>query len=317
MLPGIGTGLTTTRKFATCAIAALVQASLPSRSSGLSNRPAFARSSQLSMSSSSCPTSSGTFKVHQFPCLSDNYGYLIHDESTGATAAIDTPDADAYKRELDRKGWKLTHVLNTHHHWDHTGGNLELKSAGDVTVVGPAVEKEKIPGIDSALGEGDTLTFGGTNARVMDVGGHTNGHVAFYFPDEGAVFVGDSLFSLGCGRMFEGTPSQYWKSLQNLRSLPDDTTVYCAHEYTESNAKFAKSVEPGNAELITRIDDVMAKRSRGEPTVPSKMGDEKKTNPFLRVDISEEIRSNVGATSGEPDDVVFAKVRKAKDNFRG
>jgi len=259
--------------------------------------------------------------VHQFPCLNDNYGYLIHDETTGATAAIDTPDADAYRRELDRRGWTLTHVINTHHHWDHTGGNLELKKSagGDagVKVVGPEAERDKIPGIDMAVGHGDTLAFGGTEAQVIDVGGHTNGHVAYYFPKEGAVFSGDALFALGCGRMFEGTPPQFWKSLQNLRSLPDDTTVYCAHEYTESNGKFAVSFEPGNAELIARFDDVKEKRSRGEPTVPSNLGDEKKTNPFLRVDVSEEIRKNVGAAPGDADHDVFAKVRKAKDNFRG
>lgn len=150
-----------------------------------------------------------------------------------------------------------------------------------------------------------------------DVGGHTLGHIAFYFPEQKAVFVGDSLFSLGCGRMFEGTPSQFWTSLQKLRSLPDDTTVYCAHEYTESNAKFAISVEPGNANLVKRVEDVKAKRAQGEPTVPSLMGDEKLTNPFLRGDISAEIRKNVGASDNDDGAHVFAMIRRGKDNFRG
>lgn len=267
-------------------------------------------------SSAESSTCASTLTVAQFPCLSDNYGYLIHDAKTGETAAIDTPCAETYKRELSKRGWKLTHIFNTHHHWDHTGGNLDLKTEG-VKVYGPVNEKGKIPGIDVAVGAGDTVTLGESKANIMDVGGHTHGHIAYHFADDGIVFVGDSLFALGCGRMFEGTPTQFWASLKGLRELPDDTTVYCAHEYTESNAKFAKSVEPGNPDLIARIEEVKAKRSRGEPTVPSKMGDEKKTNPFLRVDISDEIRRNVGATGGDTDADVFAKVRTAKDTFRG
>lgn len=197
------------------------------------------------------------------------------------------------------------------------GGNEQLKSLGGVKIVGPKNEQSKIPGIDVAVGEGDVVEFGGSSGRVMDVGGHTLGHIAYYFPEEKKVFVGDSLFALGCGKMFEGTPSQFWSSLQRLRNLPDDTTVYCAHEYTESNAKFALSVEPGNQGLQQRVADVKAKRSRGEPTVPSLMGDEKKTNPFLRVDLSDEIRKNVGVKDGDSDSDAFGKVRRAKDTFRG
>lgn len=197
------------------------------------------------------------------------------------------------------------------------GGNEQLKSLGGVKIVGPKNEQSKIPGIDVAVGEGDVVEFGGSSGRVMDVGGHTLGHIAYYFPEEKKVFVGDSLFALGCGKMFEGTPSQFWSSLQRLRNLPDDTTVYCAHEYTESNAKFALSVEPGNQGLQQRAADVKAKRSRGEPTVPSLMGDEKKTNPFLRVDLSDEIRKNVGVKDGDSDSDAFGKVRRAKDTFRG
>jgi len=257
----------------------------------------------------------GSLEVAQFPCLSDNYGYLIHDATTGQTAAIDTPDATAYKQELEKRGWTLTHILNTHHHADHVGGNSELKTEG-VKVYGPASDGN-IPGMDNPLSDSDTLSFGGAEARVIDVGGHTIGHIAFYFPEEKTAFVGDSLFSLGCGRMFEGTAPQFWSSLQRLRDLPDDTIIYCAHEYTESNARFAMSVEPGNELLVKRVEEIKAKRSRGEPTVPSLLGEEKLTNPFLRGDLSDEIRKNVGATSDDDDATIFLKIRQGKDNFRG
>ena len=208
----------------------------------------------------------------------------------------------------------MTHILNTHHHFDHTGGNMELKAEG-VQVYGPATEN--IPGMDIALKDSDTVSFGGTKAIIMDVGGHTRGHIAYYFPKEKSAFVGDSLFSLGCGKMFEGTPQQFWTSLQSLRNLPDDTIVYCAHEYTESNARFAISVEPGNPHLIKRVEEIKAKRARGEPTVPSLIGEEKATNPFLRGDISAEIRRNVGATDSEDGATIFHKIRLGKDKFRG
>lgn len=270
------------------------------------------------MSSISTPKTS-SLTVAQIPCLSDNYGYLIHDPETGHTAAVDTPDAAAYEKELKERGWKLTHIFNTHHHWDHTGGNEELKKNNDqVTILGPS--NESIPARDLGLSGGDQITsFGSdkTEIQIIDVGGHTSGHIAYYFPKDRLVFCGDSLFALGCGRMFEGTSSQFWDSLKRLRSLPDDTVVYCAHEYTQSNAKFAMSVEPGNTKLVSRTEEINAKRQRGEATVPSLMGEEKETNPFLRVDISDEIRKNVGAERGDSDDVIFGKVRKAKDNFRG
>ena len=163
----------------------------------------------------------------QFPCLDDNYGYLLHDATTGQTAAVDTPCAATIEKELAKRGWKLTHILNTHHHYDHTGGNLDLKKEGGATIVGPANEKDKIPGIDVAVGDGDAVPFGsGSGAKVMDVGGHTLGHVAYYFPEAKKVFCGDALFALGCGRMFEGTPGQFWKSLRSLRDLPTETSVY-------------------------------------------------------------------------------------------
>lgn len=170
---------------------------------------------------------SSAFEVSQFKCLSDNYGFLLHDKLTGATAAIDSPSSTEYLDTLQREGWTLTHILNTHHHADHTGANLVLKqSFDDVTIYGPIREQAKIPGIDKPVGAGDTIEIGSFTAHVLDVGGHTKGHVAYYFPEQKTVFVGDSLFALGCGKMFEGTPQQFWKSLVTLRDLPDDTTVY-------------------------------------------------------------------------------------------
>jgi len=259
--------------------------------------------------------SAGSLEVAQFPCLDDNYGYLIHDPKTGETAALDTPCASTYARELERRGWKLTHILCTHHHGDHVGGNRKLKTEG-VKVYGPAADG-RIPCMDVPLQGGDKFSFGGADAVVMDVGGHTLGHIAYHFPEEKTAFVGDSLFSLGCGRMFEGTPEQYWATLRRLRDLPGDTTIYCAHEYTESNARFAMSVEPNNPELVRRTEEIMAKRACGKPTVPSLMGEEKATNPFLRGDVSEEIRKNVGASDGEDGASIFYKIRLGKDRFRG
>lgn len=186
----------------------------------------------------------------------------------------------------------------------------------DVKVYGPANDGN-IPGMDNPLNDSDILSFGGAEARVIDVGGHTRGHIAYYFSQEKTAFVGDSLFALGCGRMFEGTAPQFWSSLKRLRDLPDDTTIYCAHEYTESNARYAMSVEPGNELLVKRVEEIKAKRSRGEPTVPSLLGEEKLTNPFLRGDFSDEIKQNVGATSSDDDATIFLKIRQGKDNFRG
>lgn len=272
------------------------------------------------MSSTSSPVVSATssLTVAQVPCLDDNYGYLIHDPETGHTAAVDTPDASAYEKELKSRGWKLSHIFNTHHHWDHTGANLELKEKNNnLKIIGPA--SESIPGRDEGVSGGDEVTCFGrdeTQIQIIDVGGHTMGHIAFYFPKDGLVFCGDALFALGCGKMFEGTPSQFWDSLKRLRSLPDETVVYCAHEYTQSNAKFAISVEPGNEKLVSRVAEIASKRSRGEATVPSYLGIEKETNPFLRGDISDEIKKNVGVVNGDSEDVIFGKVRIAKDNFR-
>jgi len=299
------------------------------KSNKIQQRMSFSNiSSNTSSTSSSSTAKYSTFEVAQFPCLDDNYGYLIHDPSTGDTAAIDTPDAKAYQKELTKRGWKLSHIFNTHHHWDHTGGNLELKSQSQdskqdskqqVKIYGPKSEADKIPGIDVQLQANDSIPFGTTHAKIIDVGGHTLGHIAYHFGDNEnhALFCGDALFALGCGRMFEGTAPQFWNTLERLRDLPKHTDVFCGHEYTASNAKFAMSVEPGNQLLVEYNEEVIEKRQRGEPTVPTTIGREVMTNPFLRGDVSAEIRRNVGATDGDGFDVVFGKIRKAKDTFRG
>ncbi len=252
-------------------------------------------------------------EVHQFPCLSDNYGYLIHDTDTGVTATIDTPEVAPINAALEETGWKLTHILNTHHHFDHAGGNLELKEQWGCTIVGSRDDAERIPGIDIKVGDGDTFTFGSFDAQIFDVSGHTIGHIAFYFPSAEKLFCGDALFALGCGRLFEGSPDQMWNSLQKLIALPDSTGVYCAHEYTQANAAFALSVEPENDALQKRAKEIDALRSEGRPTVPSTIGLEKQTNPFLRP-MSDDLQANLNMQGAALVDV-FAETRRRKDSF--
>ncbi len=252
-------------------------------------------------------------QIHQFPCLSDNYGFLIHDRLSGVTATIDTPDARAIHRELKRKGWRLTHILNTHHHFDHAGGNLLLKERTGCVIVGPSADAARIPGIDLQVGEGETLEFGNTQAQVFDTPGHTSGHIVYYFADEDVAFVGDTLFSMGCGRLFEGSPAQMWNSLQKLMDWPGRTRIYCAHEYTQNNGQFALTVEPDNQALIKRMEEVAQLRADGAPTVPTTMHQERRTNPFLRPD-SKEIRVQLGMEDAD-DVAVFAEVRRRKDRF--
>jgi hydroxyacylglutathione hydrolase len=252
-----------------------------------------------------------TLTVHQFPCLSDNYGFLIRDEASGLAACIDTPDAGAILRELDKLGWKLELILNTHWHPDHAGGNAEIKAATGCMIVGPA-EVTRISALDREVRGGDQVSLGETRFEVLESGGHTLGHIAYFDSTDGVAFVGDTLFALGCGRLFEGTPEQMWASLQRLAALPDDTRVYCAHEYTASNARFALSVDDDPA-LKARADAIFAARERGEWTVPTTIGLEKATNPFLRAPA---LAGRVGA-AGEPDFKAFAAVRAAKDVFKG
>ncbi len=251
--------------------------------------------------------------VHQFPCLSDNYGYLLHDPEARLTACVDTPDAKAILAALEARGWQLEYILNTHHHWDHAGGNLALKERTGCTIVGAKADAERIPGIDVALADGETFALGSRVARVLETPGHTRGHVCYYFAEDHMVFVGDTLFALGCGRLFEGTPAQMWDSLQKLMQLPEDTLVYCAHEYTQSNARFALAVEPENAALVARAGDIDRLRATGQPTVPTTIGLEKKTNPFLRP-ASPLLRSAL-AMPGATEEAVFAETRRRKDRF--
>ncbi len=249
--------------------------------------------------------------VHQFPCLEDNYGFLVRDEATGLAACIDTPDAAAILRELDKLGWTLALVLNTHWHPDHAGGNAEVKAATGALVVGPE-EVGRIAPPDRVVKDGDTVELGETRFQVIDTGGHTLGHITYYDAKDRIAFVGDTLFALGCGRLFEGTAAQMWSSLQKLAALPEDVTVYCAHEYTASNARFALSVDDAPA-LKSRADDVFAARERGEPTVPTTIGLEKATNPFLRAPV---LAPRMGLT-GLADHEAFGAVRAAKDSFKG
>ena len=246
--------------------------------------------------------------VHQFPCLSDNYGFLARDEASGLAVCVDTPDAAAILKELDRLGWRLALILNTHWHPDHAGGNAAIKAATGASVIGPA-EVERIgTGPDRVVVDGDVVELGETRFRVIDTGGHTLGHVSYHDAADQIAFVGDTLFALGCGRLFEGTAQQMWTSLQRLAALPDDTAVYCAHEYTASNARFALSVDQGPT-LKARAEAIFAARERGEPTVPTTIGLEKATNPFLRAPA---LRADIADPA-----LAFAAVRAAKDGFAG
>lgn len=238
--------------------------------------------------------------VHQFPCLSDNYGYLIRDAATGAVAAIDTPDAEAILSEARTLGWTITDIWNTHWHPDHAGGNARIVEATGARVTGPEEVSRITKAPDVIVRGGETVRLGGTSAQVLDVGGHTLGHVAFYVAADQAAFVGDSLFALGCGRLFEGTAEQMWASLQRLMALPPETAVYCAHEYTASNLAFALSVS-ANPALDARAAVIRALRASGKPTVPTTIGDELATNPFLLA----------GSAAR------FGELRAAKDGFRG
>lgn len=252
--------------------------------------------------------------IEQIPILTDNYVYLAHDPESGVTAAIDPGAAPPVLERLDAKGWRLTHILNTHHHNDHVGGNLALKEATGASIVGHRKDAERIPGIDIEVGDGDSFLLGSAAAMVMDVPGHTVGHIAYWFPESHALFCGDTLFALGCGRLFEGTGEQMWHSLKKFRPLPDDTLVYCAHEYTESNANFARTVERHNPELLARIEEIRKTRQQHRPTVPSTLGVERRTNPFLRAD-TDSVKAGVGMTPDADPALVFTEIRRRKDAF--
>lgn len=249
--------------------------------------------------------------IHQFPCLSDNYGVLIRDAEAGVVAAIDAPDANQVAAALKQKGWRLTHILTTHHHGDHTAGNLALKAETKCTIIGPRGEAAKVPGIDKQVGEGDTFKFGSFDVRVLDTPGHTAGHITYWIPSAGVAFVGDTLFAIGCGRVIEGNAQMMWKSLQKLMALPKETQVYCGHEYTQSNAKFALTIEPENAALVKRAKEVDQLRAEGKPTLPTNIGIELETNPFLRPSVPA-IQQRLGMV-GKPEWQVFGEIRERKN----
>jgi hydroxyacylglutathione hydrolase len=253
-------------------------------------------------------------QIRQFPCLDDNYGFLIHDPDSGETASIDTPDPTKILAEADAANWRITQIWNTHHHFDHAGGNAALVAATGARIVAAEYDNHRIDNISQEVADSDIVALGQFRANVIFTPGHTLGHVAYHFPTEQVAFVGDTLFALGCGRLFEGTPAEMWGSLSRLAALPEETRIYCAHEYTQANARFALTVDPDNVDLHAYTASVDAERARGEATVPTTIGAEKATNPFLRPN-DPGIRSHLGLAADMDDDAVFAEIRRRKDNF--
>ncbi|HWA92639.1 MAG TPA: hydroxyacylglutathione hydrolase [Rhizomicrobium sp.] len=249
--------------------------------------------------------------IELVPCLSDNYAYLVHDADAGLTAVVDPSEAPPVAAALERRGWTLTHILNTHHHFDHTGGNLPLKEMFGCEIVGPGKDRERFAGLDTGVDAASGWRFGSRDVRVMEIPAHTSSHIAFAV--DGAVFTGDTMFAMGCGRLFEGTPAMMWSSLSKLMTLPDATRVYCGHEYTQSNGRFALTLEPGNTALVARMKEVDAARASGRPTIPSTIGLEKQTNPFCRPS-SPELRKTLGMEAAS-DVEVLGETRRRKDNF--
>lgn len=254
-------------------------------------------------------------EVRQIPCLSDNYAVLLHHPESKTTVLIDAPEAAPILQALDAEGWKLTHILITHHHADHVQGIAEIRKKFPVPVYGPRAEAAGIPDISIKLGHLDVAEVGPLRANVIDTPGHTAGHIVYHFPKEGLLFAGDTLFALGCGRAIERPAEVLWQSLLKLRELPAETVVYCGHEYTLSNGKFALTVDPANAQLQARVKDVEAKRAKGEPTIPFTLEEDFATNPFLRPDNSA-VQEAVGM-KGQDAGAVFTKLREMKNNFRG
>lgn len=252
-------------------------------------------------------------EIVTIPCLSDNYAFLIHDPNSGATALVDAPEPGPILAELKRRNWTLTHILLTHHHWDHIDGLPDILASHSAKVIGAKADAHRLPSLDLAVTAGDTYDFAGEAVSILDVSGHTVGHIAFHFPQTAAVFTGDSLMAMGCGRLFEGTPAQMFDSLTKLAALPDETTVCSGHEYTTSNCAFAASLGDHDANVAKRISDTAEMRAKGIATVPSSLGLEKQTNPFLR-SADPALQKAVGMQGAAPVDV-FTEVRTQKDSF--
>ena len=252
-------------------------------------------------------------QIRLFLCLKDNFGVLLHDPASGATAAIDVPEAAPVETALRETGWRLTDILITHHHNDHTAGIPELKTRHRCRVVAPKAEAARIQMVDQTVSESDIVRVGDLEARVIETPGHTSGHIAYAFEREKLAFVGDTLFSIGCGRVIEGTPEMMWRSLLKLRALPDDTQIYCGHEYTQANIRFALTVEPDNKALLNRRSEVDRMAAEHRMTIPTRMGEEKATNPFLRAD-DPHLAAQIGL-AGRPAAEVFAEIRHRKNTF--
>jgi len=252
-------------------------------------------------------------EIIQLAVLEDNYIYVLHDRQSQATAVVDPALARPVLDTLSANNWQLDYIFNTHQHWDHVGGNLELKQKTACKIIASVHDQQRIPGIDITVAEGDKLALGTRQISIIETPGHTNGHIVYYFADDQALFCGDTLFAMGCGRLFEGTAGQMWQSLQKLKQLPETTRIYCAHEYTQHNARFALSVEPGNIVLQQRIKDVDQLRAKNLPTIPTQLKIELQTNPFLRGD-SRNLQETI-TMSGKSPLEIFTKTRQLKDRY--